>query len=103
MGVYLLLTNYAIASGQILGLILGIGSGIFGLGLSGAVQKILKKHNPNYVKQLELEDERNIMTRTKAAEATGKFINYTNMVFCLSLVITSIYAFVPYWKFYLKR
>ena len=98
-GIYLLLSKDTIVEGQIIGIIVGIGSGIFGIGLLYMLKNFINRKNPKYLEKLDIElcDERNITVKTKSEAKTGKFIHWINIVFCLGLTIMSKHVNIPYW------
>lgn len=80
---------------QIGGLCIGIGSGLFGVGISNLVMIRYFNKNPKFKEQnvIEMEDERNIMIRSKAMAKAGKIVHYLILV----LVFVTILIKAPLW------
>ena len=99
VGLYLLLSKNIAVQGQIIGIIFGLGSGIFGVGLSGILKSLIRNKNPKYFENLDVElgDERNVLIRTKAEAKAGKLLHWINIILCFSVTLMSAYMSIPSW------
>ena len=93
LGTYLMVSNKT--SSTITGLLFGIGSGLFGVGLANIISSNTYKKNPKLYEKILIEqnDERNIFIQYKARAKASKIVIYLNSLFVIVLSAFSM----PLW------
>lgn len=99
VGLYLLLSKNIAVRGQVIGVIFGIGSGTFGVGLSSIIRRAHNNKDPKYFEKMDIElgDERNVLIRTKAEAKAGRLLHWMNIILCFSVTLMSAYMSIPSW------
>lgn len=80
------------ADDSITGILFGIGSGLFGVGIACIFENYFYKNNPKlYEKKIiEQNDERNISINNKAKAKSGTLIMYLNFILAMVMSVLHI-------------
>lgn len=80
---------------SISGVLIGIGSGLFGMSIANILMKNLEQKNPNMMKQNEIEfkDERNTIIRYRAKAKAADIIQW----FIMGIAYLTIIINAPLW------